>query len=492
MRFIGLLLAAIVVAAPLAAHAADASALLAKHRAYAGWRFNDALLGRQDVSEAVSDADGTQLSRVHILRVGAVFRTDTHDLKQNVTFSRGFTGRVFWYADQNGFTVPIIGDPAKLALARDFVFSDGVAELPWSITGTQTKWGKTYDVVRVTQASSLPIDLYVDPDTGAYAGAVLDPGGVHEVTYQFLDYKDVGNGKRVISKWKTNDGSTTTVTSISTAAAIADEQLHPPAATASWRFGNPDPFPIELTKKRIVVKAKINGVEGRFILDSGASDIFISGEFARRAGIKPIGHSTAYTLYGSQKTDVGVASTLDIGGNTLNDVTLYFGQPAFDEDAPDGLLGFGVLAAAFVTVDFQHSTMQIQDPNTVDFLASPGVHVAVDLSSGQPVTPMGVQKNTTTVNAMLDTGAPQVILVDKRLVFNYGLHMTAATEFGGCGLLDDMSLGPIVYDRPNACLTLHDTDLHAALLGYDFLKGLAKLEFDYSRAGLILVPRTPH
>jgi predicted aspartyl protease len=490
MRLLALFFGALIIASPCVAHADDASALLSKHRAYTGWRFDDPAIGRQDVTETVAEADGKPRLQVHTVRVGAIYRSDTHDLKENATFSRGFTGHVFWYADMNGFTVPIIGDPAKVAFAQDLFFTDGVGELPWKITGTKHKWNADYIIVRVQHDSSVPMDLYVDPATGAYAGVTLDPGGAHERTVHVLAYKELNGGKRIISQWQTEGSDrTSTVSAITTSASITNGSLHPPAATATWNFTNDQPFPIQLTKTRIIVKAKINGVEGRFLLDSGAADIFISGSFARRAGLKPIGHSVAYSLYGSQKTDVGVASSIDVGGNTLNNVTLYFGQREIDDSAPDGLLGFGFLAGAFVTVDFEHSTMQIQDPNSVDASNTPGVHIAVDLNSGQPVTPMNVQQKTVTVNALLDTGAPKVILIDKRLVFDYGLHMTAVGVLGGCGLLDDMTLGPIVYQHPNACLVHYSNDLHSALLGYDFLKGLSKLQFDYTRAGMILVPR---
>lgn len=490
MRLLGILLAAAVISVPLAARADDAQALLAKHRAYTGWRFNDPAIGRQDVAETVTDRDGKTTSEIRIVRVGAIYRSDTYSVKENATHSAGFTGNLFWYADQNGFTVPVIGDPAKVYLANDLFFTDGVGDLAWTVTGTQEKWNASYAVVRVTAAGAVPIDLYVDPATGAYAGATVDPGGPHEYTIHVLAYETLANGKRIISKWQ-RDGSdyTSAITDIKTNASVTNDDLHPPQPTASWTFSNAKPFPVELTKTRIIVTAKINGVQGRFLLDSGASDIFISGTFARRAGLKPIGHSEATTLYGTQKTDVGEAQSIELGGNTLSNVKLYFGQREMDTNAPDGLLGFGLLAAAFVTVDFENSTMQIQDPATVDIKGLPGVHVAVDLSSGQPVTPMGVQKNAATVNALLDTGAPQVILIDKRLVFNYGLHMTAVGVLGGCGLLDNMTLGPIVYDKPNACLGRSTGDIHSALIGYDFLKGLSKLQFDYTRAGLILVPR---
>jgi predicted aspartyl protease len=491
MRLLCLLLAATFVAAPLTARAGDTSAsLLGKHRAYTGWKFGDPGISNEEITETVAGADLKPVSVRHIRRIGAIFRTDIHDVKANIDYSQGFTGNIFWYADQNGFVVPIIGDPARVKLAQDFFFSDGIAELPWRITGTEHKWDKTYTVVRITHNTAATIDLYVDPQTGAYGGATFDPGGDNEVTYRVLAYADAAPGRKVISRWQI-DGSKNTISDdpIKSGVTITNDDLHPPHATASWTFANTDPFPIELTKTRVIVKAKINGVEGRFLLDSGADDIFISGAFARRAGLKPIGHSEASTLYGTEKTDVGRASTLELGGNTLHDLTLYFGQESIDEDAPDGLLGFALLAGAFITVDFEHSKMQIQDPASVDNTSLPGVHVAVDLSSGQPVTPMGVQQKTAVVNALLDTGSPEVILIDEALPGKYGLHMTTAGVLGGCGLLDNMTLGPIVYDQPNAC-TVPDFGIHNALLGYDFLKGLGKLQFDYSHAGLILVPRS--
>lgn len=475
---------------PAPASADDAAALLAKHKAFTGWQFNDPGISRQDVSMTESGKDGKPLRVTHVLRVGAIYRSDVHDVRASADSSQGFTGNIFWYSDQNGFTVPIIGDAAKMALAKDFFFTDAVAQLSWKVTGTTQRWGSTFTTVRVEHPGAGKIDLYVDPVTGSYAGATFNPGGDNEETIHVTAYSDIGGGKKSPSAWQYEDSSRhTVVTAVKTGVDITNDQLHPPAATATWEFANAKPFPIRLTKDRIVLTARINGVEGHFLLDSGAADIFISGNFAHRAGLTDTGKADFYTLYGRETNHSGLAKTLEIGGNTLNNVHLYYGSAEFDGDAPDGLLGYGMLAGALMTVDFEHSQMQIQDPAQVDDATMPGVHVNVDLNSGQPVTPMFVQGKTTTVNALLDTGSPRVILIDMSLVSKYGLHMTGASVLGGCGFLDDMTLGPIVYDKPNAC-TEDGWGTHSALLGYDFLKGLSKLSFDYSKSRLVLLPRS--
>jgi len=440
------------------------------------------------MAETVTDDSGKALLVRRIKRIGALFRTDTHNLKAATDSSRGFTGRLFWYSDQNGFTVPIIGNPAKVMLAEDLLFTDGLAELPWTNIRSENRWNKTLSVARVEQDAAAPVDLYIDPDTGAYAGAVIDPKGDNEEVVRILDYQLVG-GKHFVGRWKYDGAkSTTTVSDIKLGAHLTGEDLHPPAQSAHWEFKDKTPFPLRLTAERVIIKARVNGVEGTFLLDSGAASIFLSGAFARRAGLKAIGHSESSTLYAREKTDVGKIDTLEIGGNTLHDATVYFGPGEIEDKAPDGLMGFDLLAGAFVTIDFEKATLQIRDAGTVDALNIPGVRIGVDLSLGIPVTTMYVQGKTTTVNAILDTGSPRAVLISRDLPKTYGLHLASAGVFGGCGTLDNMTLGPIVYDKPSACTT--NFDLHEALLGYDFLKGLSKLHFDYGRATMILTPRS--
>jgi len=490
MRFLRFVVAAVlVVAAAPVARADDPQGLLAKHQAFTGWKFLDPAMQSLTETQTIVDAGGKTVETDRIARIGAAYRNDTHIVKSNTDSSDGFTGRLFWYSDPNGFTVPVIGNAARTNLAEDLFFSDAVAALPWSVAGTKRLWNKTVDVVRVHQENAGDMDLYVDPDTGAYAGIEIDPTGQNDETIRVLAYGDAASGKKIITRWQYDGGTHTRVIGdVKTDANIAPDTLHPPAPSAHWQFSNSTPFPITLEHERIIVKAKVNGVQGTFMLDSGASNIFLSGAFARRAGLNATGHSEAYTLYGSDKTDVGQASSIEIGGNVLNDVTLYFGQAEFDANAPDGLLGFDLLAGAFVTVDFEHATMQIQDPQAVIDGTVPGVHVGVELSDGTPSAPMDIQKKSVTVDTTFDTGSPEFVLIPWDLPENYGLHFSLPSGSHGCGQLDDMSLGPIVYETPSAC-TDDALSGRTALVGLDFLKGLGKLHFDYSHALVIMTPR---
>ncbi|MBV8363931.1 MAG: aspartyl protease family protein [Candidatus Eremiobacteraeota bacterium] len=474
-------------AATIAAAADDATTLLAKHKAYAGWQFGDPGVKVLELTETAT-RDSTIELRERVRRIGLLYRIDARNVKAGTDSSIGFTGNLFWYSDENGFTVPIIGDAAKVSLAQDLFFTDAVTQLPWTWLRDERRWNTQYAVIRAEQPNAFPLEIYVDPQTGAYGGATIDPKGDNAQTIRIIDYQKVAN-KHFINQWKF-DGSRRTVgiSDIKLAAPILPEDLHPPAQTAHWEFKNATPFPIRLTQKRIVIKARVNGVEGSFLLDSGAGRIFLSGAFARRAGIKATGQTESRTLYGTQKVDAGKAATIDVGGNILHDIKLYFGQPEFDAEGPDGLMGFALLAGAFTTLDFERSTLQLQDPNTVDPAAVQGVHVGVDLSNGTPRALMNVQGKTTTVNATIDTGDPRFALISDELVNTYGLRMTAAGVFGGCGTLDNMSIGPLVYDKPNAC-TVQFGGVHDALIGYDFLKGLSKVYFDYPRAMMILTPR---
>jgi predicted aspartyl protease len=176
------------------------------------------------------------------------------------------------------------------------------------------------------------------------------------------------------------------------------------------------------------------------------------------------------------------------------------------DEGSDGLIGFDLLAGTFTTLDFGNSTLQIQDPSTVNANTIAGVHVAADLSSGQPVVPTQVNGKIP-LNALLDTGAPTHMLIPYDLVTKYGLRMlidntlegyfqshqvvagVGGYELGECGTLDSVKLGPIVYENPSTCKS-GSFDGNNGLVGLDFLKGFEKIYFDYPHTQLIFVPKT--
>ena len=53
------------------------------------------------------------------------------------------------------------------------------------------------------------IDCYIDPQTGAYVEATIDPGGSYETTFHILSYNDVLPGKKMIGSYRIDDDKST-------------------------------------------------------------------------------------------------------------------------------------------------------------------------------------------------------------------------------------------------------------------------------------------
>ena len=93
---------------------------------------------------------------------------------------------------------------------------------------------------------------------------------------------------------------------------------------------------------------------------------------------------------------------------------------------------------------------------------------------------------------MLDTGAP-FMAIPEDLVAREGLHFQAGEYDGAnCGMLDDISLGPVSLGNPGACGYLEPGG-HDAIVGYEFFRAFAKVYFDYPAATMVFVaPQHPH
>ena len=111
-----------------AARADDASQLLAKHTAFVGWKLGDPAMSSERLTGTRRSAHGVvdQLTQV---RQGLVFRETLTSANGRLTWDDGFTGRVVWHADMNGFTAMDLDAAARRVLDLDVLFSEGVAAL---------------------------------------------------------------------------------------------------------------------------------------------------------------------------------------------------------------------------------------------------------------------------------------------------------------------------------------------------------------------------
>jgi hypothetical protein len=466
---------------------AKAQALLALHRAFVGWQLGDGTFSSMRVSGSVTDEHGKTTSTFVLLSRGLLSSNSFTDLtRAGVVERRGFTGNLFWESDYNGFTTPIYGDAAKFFASFDVLRNEGTTELPATFRASKTVDGKAADVVRVTLAGGDPIDLYVDPQTGAYIKATIDPDGAYETTYHIASYADLLPGKKMMSSYTVDDGKAVhTYTKFEPNVPVSNDDLHPPAPIASWTFGSGAPFPFTMTHTRMLVDATINGVKGRFILDTGADAIVIDDGFAARAGLDVLNTSDyGRMIYGAVKVRLRKIRTLTIGDSTLHDVVAFsqdFNKSEYGDihsEGYNGLIGFDLFAGAIVKLNVYESTMAIVDPAT-DLSAEKGLQILVDLSEGIPAIPMVLDK-TIPVNAMLDTGNPGIIFFGPDVVSKHHFPIVS-----GCGYIHTLAIGPIVYAGEPACEYGMAAD--DMLLGFDFLKHFDFI-FDYPHGRIFIHP----
>lgn len=455
--------------------------LLQKHRAYVGWQLGDGAFQTIRITGTVRNKKGEKLESVVLDRSGLAFHETRTMLQQdNITEHFGFTGKVFWQCYTSGFTTPVYGEGAKALAAYTMLMQEGTAGLPGSFRGSKTVDGKSVDVVRVTMVHGDAIDLYIDPSTGEYVQATIDPDGAFEQTYHVLSYADVQPGKRMIGSYRIDDSDEIhTNENFQPNVPLTNEDLHPPKPTATWTFTSGQPIPIHLTHDRILVDATINGVKGTFILDTGSDVIMLDDKFADAAHVPTLkGNSTSYTLYDETKSRVRSVTDMDFGSAHLENVLVYsqnferWNYRGLDAKGYAGLIGSDFFAGAIIKLNVYDSTMSIVDPAS-DLSSLKMLPILVDLTDDELTVPMTLD-DSLTVNAVLDTGNPNAVLFSYDLVKHHSPFNPRT-----------LTLGPIHYQIggwDGCCMAAN-----YALLGYDFLKHFDYV-FDYPHGRIFVTP----
>jgi predicted aspartyl protease len=475
----------------------EAANVLAKQKAFMGWSFNNSPFNTL-LSEGTVSQDGLTTEKMTIKRRGAIGRSD-FVLVTGLPRSSGFNGTIYWLTDENGFRRKVTGASLKRILAMDLLFAGATPDLTGTVqTGLKAGQPGT-TVIRVGLPTSAPLDVYVNASTGAYSRVVVDPESNDSITIDIEDYREPLPGKKIIAKWKV-DGETFALDSAKANVALTDAELSPPPPTATWTFGD-EPATLKVTGDRIYVTATINGVEGHFVLDTGASDIVVSDNLAKRANLSRVSSLRAYGIGGSVGGRLMRADTVRVGGSTLSNVVIAASGAADLSDEPDGkdgLLGYPLFAAALGELNLDEAELMLYDPAKVSPDTSKGISLPVDLEDERPNLAMKLNEKHD-VHALLDSGNPFAVLFstdlverDKLVVLNaldMELPGIGGTERTTCGHLAVLSSGPLRYLNPPACavgawngrgtLTGHDI-----IVGFDLLKHFNYV-FDYPH-GLML------
>jgi hypothetical protein len=484
------------VSAPSAEAADGAATLLAKHRAYVGWEMDDGAIRSLvlDGTIAKVNADGTRtpISRVHEIDLRVLYRSTTTSIASHTGMEEGLNLTGFWYL-VNEFTIPNIGDGRGVIFARRIVFSEALGTLNLQPHGSATIDGVGYDILRGGVEGWKPIDVYIDPASGAIKQFIYDPDGTKPEITIIDAYTTVLSSKRIVSAWHVPDSPyERSYTRIVPNAAVTDADLKPPLPRTTWTFAGGKPTPVDVQVDKILIRATVNGVTGNFLLDTGAT-VAMTDRFAQKAGVKR-GKTTQFE--GTTGNGQGSWSHADFtfgDGSVLHNSDVLVGIALPNDE--DGLLGFNFLAGAIVDVDMDQAKMTIYDPAAMQPNADNAIIMRVDLSNETPRTPVKLG-GTIPSTAMLDSGASGMEFVTddaffSKVVMDRG-HSGVFTFEGAsgaerdsrCGTIDVIDIGPVPYTNPSICFAKWPGPGNT-VMGFGFLSNF-NVTFDYPDATIVL------
>jgi predicted aspartyl protease len=513
---------------PAGALADDSSALVAKHAAYVGHPNGTVLTYRitrtgsgdkqpaatpaPDAKDYAPDTPSTETT----YRRGQQYRlVSAHG---GVTEQEGFTGRAFWLANHNGYTRIAYEDAARQMLTANVIDADALANVPARSLGTRTVDGVPASVVRFTPESGFPVDVAFNGATGAYVELTFNPDDPFARATLHVDgYAEIAPGVRVPSeyhtefaKWKLEEHAVREVT---------NEDLRGPVPTPKWNFATTDTTPVEVTNfttpypfmptsGAVFIHASINGHEGKFLLDSGASEILVYRPYADKLNLKILGRTSFGGIAGGVvKARYARADTIAVGKNTLSNVIVTFAGGGFGD--VDGIMGYDLLAGALVDVDTANQTIRILDATKMEPAIAKGAYAfTVNLAGLSPEIVLKV--NGVTTHPIFDTGnssfitlsedlrnSGKIVALNDTIRINNQEYTYEFTSYGvdgpeqhpsKCARLNEIVIGPYRNEKVETCFASPKVfGRDGGLIGFDFLKHF-NWTFDYVDSKLVLTP----
>lgn len=274
---------------------------------------------------------------------------------------------------------------------------------------------------------------------------------------------------------------------------------------------------MELRGGLIYMPVSINGSEETlaFILDSGAMMSALDPETAARLGLEAVGQAQAMGA-GSETHDISIfrADSLTVGDASFEDV-MFAGVPLapltiHTGGALDGVLGYNVLSAYAVDIDYENEVVTFHDPAEWTYEGG-GNEVPLHFKHNLPFVYAGIEEESDEIHKkheglfVLDTGASPALIVNHDFAERnrlYSLSETlieAPTGFGiggavhgKVGRLPELRIGASALSEP---VTHFSTETKGALAYPDMAgvigaKVLSRFRtiIDYPGARLILEP----
>jgi ubiquinone/menaquinone biosynthesis C-methylase UbiE len=262
--------------------------------------------------------------------------------------------------------------------------------------------------------------------------------------------------------------------------------------------------PFELVHHLVVVRARVNGEEAPFVLDSGIGITLLGSTLARRAGVAASGDEFSGRRMSGQEValPLGEAVTIELGPFRREHATVGIrdldGLPA-ELEGLGGFLSLDVFAGGVLTVDYARRELRAEPAE--------GIEVPLELHRDGPsldaylelALPSGRQ-----VRVEVDMGS-DVLILDERLAGDVGIdledpsldrregtdetgHRYLRTFGVASGAIQPVGAPALAQSDPPVML---QSIVHDGLVGHGFLGRFAAVTWDLAASRLVVATVAP-
>ncbi len=477
---------ALACAGPCAADDLTPLDIFAKHAAAVGYSLSSGAKPYVREMKVASNADGIARTWTYVLKqAGAFYRVDyTENGRRS---AEGFDGHGFWHSDINGNIEYDIGDARPYDVTAGVLQAEGfdATLAPEMRNPTEQDY-----VVRVHPKSGATADVYFNKTTFLEDREVIAPenGGGGET---FKQYER--QGPVMLATQRESGETVYTMTKFQWDAPLTADDFSAPPRRSFMTFPQSGKTTVSFDDDKdsgIIIEATVNGIKGRFLLDTGAGGTYFGTAFASRAGLTPLDATSTIGIGGASKDHYAKIASLQIGDSNVKD---FYGIITGAKLVGfDGLFGYDVLSQAVCAIDFDKHTVTFADPAMFREPSDVGA-VVIGLDDGSPQIQATLDQKAQ-VFMDIDTGDDTSMtftraFVDKNpgiVAKSYDMTSVGVGGFesGYLGSLSELDFGPFKFYGLEADVLLGFRGFSAnkdvqGLVGYQLLKRF-NMTFDYA------------
>jgi hypothetical protein len=264
---------------------------------------------------------------------------------------------------------------------------------------------RTYSLNTFYPPQGIPAEIAFDVRTSEIAFARIEPDGanlrLHDVSYiSSAEGRTIGSWIVGVEEFH---GDRTTIVAPKTPI-----DYGPPVQRAAPPFR---PFSLPVAPSRggsaLTTTISVNGIPGRFLVDTGANDFVVTAAFAKRAGVRPQGDTMIVGGSTAVQGSLSRAGHIMIGPVAIHDEPIVIREQAFGYD---GLLGLPLFRMGVVRFERGGRSIAVSpsiEPSSPAFLP-------LDTYFGVPEAEAAIGAESAAF--IIDTGAPIDYIVPGRFV----------------------------------------------------------------------------